>query len=65
MGKLIAIKHQVDGTQLLIYCYILLHFHHSKMITLLVLLLQRIRQKNVLKCIQIVVSLCILFTFSC
>ena len=41
--SVIIIKHQADGTQLLIYIYIhvyiLPYFHHSKMITLLVLLL--------------------------
>ena len=44
--KLIIIKHQVDRTQLLIYFYILPYLDHSRMITLLVLLLQCIRPKN-------------------
>ena len=36
MDELILRKHQVDGTQLLIYVYIILpYFHHNKMIKFL------------------------------
>ena len=51
MDELIILK-QVDVTQLLIYFYILPYFHHSKMITIIVLLLQCIRQKGLLSSVE-------------